>query len=207
MLEKASLTKALIAGSKRQSFTLLESLLAITVAAMAGSAVLAGVYAALQSADLSLRQVVALGLAEQLVDEVYGCRYSETDAAAYTLNLGPEYPEGLSGTRLAFDDVDDYHGVVCQPPTDRWGVPVGRDDGTGGTRWPPLAVNWPPLEAIRLECSVGYVRKDDLRQPVSIGAVSDFRAVEVRASFRLPNGTTVPLGRLRRVVAFLPPLQ
>ncbi len=193
-------------AARRQSFSLVESLLAIAVAAMAGSAVLAGVYAAVHSAELSIRQAVALAIAEQWLDEIYGSRYSEGELAPYTLALGPEFQERAGSTRAAYDDLDDYHGLVCQPPTDRWGVRIGRDDGAGTSRWEALAVNWPLLDAVRVECSVSYARKDDFRRPVSAGSVSDYRAIEVTVSFRQPDGTFVPVGRLRRIAAYLPRL-
>lgn len=190
----------------RQSFTLIESLLAVAIAALAGAAVLGGVYAALSTADLAFRQALAVGLAEQLMDEIYGSAYSEGESAPYTLTLGPGKQEALAGNRAFFDDLDDYHRLSCEPPVDRWGIPVGRDDGRGSTRLQDFWVDSGFLNAIRLDCTVSYVRKDDFRQPTPAGTVSDYRAVEVQASYRAADGTLRPLCRLRRIAAYIPRL-
>ncbi|MCS7239500.1 MAG: hypothetical protein NZ899_14720 [Thermoguttaceae bacterium] len=173
---------------------------------MAGAAVLGGVYATLYTAELALRQAIALGVAEQLMDEIYGSSYSEGESNPYSLTLGPGKDETASGTRALYDDVDDYHRLVCEPPVDRWGIRLGQDDGRGSFRFPGLRLDSGFVNAIRLECRVSYVRKDDFRQPVASGSASDYRAIEITASYRAADGTLRPLCQLQRLVAYIPRL-
>jgi hypothetical protein len=179
-------------------------MVAIALAALAGAAVLGGVYAALQTGQQAVLQTIAQGIAEQWLDEILGSTYSEAGAAPYTLLLGPEGSERTAGTRALFDDVDDYHLYTCVPPADRWGTPLGHDIGNGDFRPPALSVTWPPLGRFQVESTVTYVRKQDLGQPCAAGNISDYRAVEVQVFLQDPDGRLKPLCRLRRVVAFVP---
>ena len=190
----------------RRSFTLVESLIAIGLTAMAGAAVLAGVYAALHTGQTMLLEVVATGLAEQWMDEIFGCRYHEKGGNPYSLLLGPETGEKVGQSRRFFVDADDYHGLTVEPPLERWGIPLGRDDGKGGERHPALVVNWPFLERFSIRSQVRYVRKEGLGEAVSPGSFSDYRAVEVEVGFRQGSSGVEPVYRLRRVTAYLPPL-
>ena len=188
------------------SFTLVESLIAIGLTAMAGAAVLAGVYAALHTGQRMLLEAVATGLAEQWMDEIFGCRYHELGGNPYSLLLGPDIGEKMGQSRCFFDDLDDYHELLVEPPLDRWGIPLGHDGGKGGKRHPALVGNWPFLKRFSIRSQVRYVRKEALGESLSPGSFSDYRAIEVEVGLRQASGGVEPLCRLRRVTAYLPPL-
>jgi type II secretory pathway pseudopilin PulG len=191
---------------QRRSFTLVESLVAIALMAMAGAAVLAGVYASVHTGQTMLLEAVAIGLAEQWMDEILGCRYHELGGNPYSINFGPEAGEKAGTSREFFDDVDDYHGLVVEPPADRWGIPLGHEDGKGGKRHPALVVPWTVLRQFSVRSVVGYVRKEALGEALAPGSLSDYRAVEVEVGLRQSPHGVEPLCRLRRVTAYLPPL-
>jgi hypothetical protein len=67
---------------------------------------------ATRSAESIGNRAVALGLADDLMSEILQLPYSDPDS---TPTMGAETGE-TTGTRYAFDDVDDYHGWSEQPP-------------------------------------------------------------------------------------------
>ncbi|GEM_PF-620681 len=195
-----------VGGSNRRSFTLVEAMVSLSLMAIAGSAALLGIQSALQSSEWALYQVIALGLAEQMIDEVAGARYMELGANPYDTNFRPGWDEAALGTREIFDDTDDYHNVNDSPPLDRWGIPLGSDDGTRGKRHPGLIVGQEILRSFRVNVAVYYVARENLSVRLPPGAVSDFRAIEVTVTHTDPRGRVRPLCTLRRIVAYVQPL-
>ena len=189
------------------AFTLVEALIAISITAVAASVLLLGVHASLQTTDETLEQTVALGMAEQLLDEILGARYHAVGVDGYQINFGPSWYESYGSGRERYDDVDDYHGLRIEPPEDLWGVPLGTDDGQGGQRHPNFRAPAALLDRCRQEVDVYYVNESDLASPLPHGQVSDYRAVEVRILVVDPDGGTRPLASLRRVVAYVPPIE
>jgi len=188
------------------AFTLVEALLAISVAALAGSVLLLGISSSLQMADEALQQALADGMAQQLMDEVVGGRYHGVGVGPYQITFSPSAYELAGSARERYDDVDDYDGVRSQPPTDPWGIELGRDDGVGGERHPNFQA--PPgfFDKWRQEVDVYYVGQSDLSTALAGGQVSDYRAVVVRIVYVDPERGERVLAELRRVVAYVPPL-
>ena len=58
----------------------------------------------------------------------------------------------------------------------------------------------------RQEIDVYYVDESDLTTRLPWSQTSDYRAVEVRIFKDLPEGGSRELARLRRVVAYVPPM-
>ena len=191
---------------KRGAFTLVEALVAVAVTAMAGSVLLLGLNGSVQSTHEAMRQTIAQGIADQLADEVVGCRYMAVGVTPYQITLGPSGSESATGTRELFNDVDDFHGFTAQPPEDPWGVPLGEDDGAGGERHPAFQLPEGYFDRWREEVKVYYVDGGDLTSPLPHGQTSDYRLVEVRVLYERPEGGTRELARVRRVVAYVPPL-
>ena len=188
------------------AFTLVEALLAISLAALAGSVLLLGVSSSLQMSDEALQQVLADGMAQQLMDEVVGGRYQAVGIGPYQISFSPSaYELGGSG-RERYDDIDDYHGLRSQPPTDLWGVELGKDDGEGGERHPNFQGPAGFFDNWRQEVDVCYVGRSDLTTALATGQVSDYRAVVVRIVYVDPERGERVLAELRRVVAYVPPL-
>lgn len=190
----------------RAAFTLVEALVAISITAIAASVLLLGVHASVQTTEEGLRQTIALGMAEQLLDEVLGARYHAVGVDGLQISLGPSSWERQGSGRERYDDVDDYHGVRAQPPEDLWGIELGTDDGEGDARHPNFCAPAGLLDPWRQEIDVYYVDESNLTVRLPAGQVSDYRAVEVRIYYNASNGGSRELAHLRRVVAYLPPL-
>ncbi len=189
----------------RAGFTLIEALVAVSITAIAGSILLLGTTTSLQATDDSLRRTIALGLAEQLLDEVLGARYMEYGTSPYQTPLLSGSDEAATGTRELFDDVDDYNGVLAQPPEDLWGVPLGTEGTAGLQRHPNFQLPPEFFDRWRQEVSVYYVSESDLATPLADGQTSDYRAVDVRIVRDDPQRGVQELARLRRVVSYVPP--
>jgi type II secretory pathway pseudopilin PulG len=189
-----------------RAFTLVEALLSISVAALAGSVLLLGITTSVQTTDEALQQTIADGMAQQLMDEVVGGRYMEFGCTPYDTVLQPDAAEAVTGTRQAFDDIDDYNAVRSQPPTDLWGIVLGQDDGEGGERHPAFQAPAAFFDHWREEIDVYYVGEADLSTPLPAGQLSDYRAVVVRIVYADPQQGERVLSELRRVVAYVPPL-
>ena len=189
------------------AFTLVEALVAISITAIAASVLVLGIHTSLQTTDEGLQQTIALGMAEQLLDEVLGARYHAVGVDGYQVSFGPSWYERLGSGRERYDDIDDYHALRIQPPEDLWGVRLGTDDGQGGQRHPNFRAPAGLLDVWRQEVDVYYVDESDLASPLPYGQVSDYRAVEVRILVVDPGRGTRQLASLRRVVTYVPPLE
>lgn len=190
----------------RKAFTLIEAVVAMAITVIAGSALLLGIHAALQTTDEALEQTVAQGMAEQLMDEVLGARYSAVGEDGYSVNLGRSGYEATGPGRQRYNDIDDYNGVRVQPPEDLWGIKLGADDGEGDVRHPGFVAPSGFLNEWRQEIDVYYVDPNNLDNRLPYGQVSDYRAVEVRIYHVDSERGRRELARLRRVVAYVPPL-
>ncbi len=160
-------------------FTLIEALVAISITALAGSVLLLGVHASLQSTEDALRQTIASGLAQHLMNEVVGAPSIEA--------------------------IDEYDGFESQPPGDAWGVALGTDDGKGGQRPPSLQMPAGLLAQYAWEVRIHRVDPADLTARLAAGAPSDYRLVEVRVTCNAPNTAPRELARLQSVVAHVSP--
>ena len=191
----------------RPAFTLVEALVAIAFAAMAGSALLLSTTSAVQTTVTSQEQIVGLAVAQQLMDEILGNAYVNNAGSAYGSPIVPDRGVVSGVSRQNFNNIGDFNGYTCQPPTDPWGIALGQDDGAGGKRNPNfqapvgLMTNW------QQQVSVYYVSATNLTAALPGGQTSDYRAVEVRVNCVYPNGSTRQLAMVRRVIAYVPPLQ
>jgi prepilin-type N-terminal cleavage/methylation domain-containing protein len=188
----------------RRGFTLVEVMTAMTIMAIAGTTLMVSLASSAATTTDALDRQVAAGLVQQLLDEICGMRYMEGGGGAYdSPPLGPGSPETAAGARREYDDIDDYNGVATSPPTDRWGITLGNDDGKGGTR--PTAFQLPSghFAGWKQHVSVQYVAENNLSTPLSSGT-SSFRLITVRITNDLPAGGAVELARATRLVAYVP---
>ncbi|MEE8452850.1 MAG: type II secretion system protein [Thermoguttaceae bacterium] len=198
------------------AFTLVEAMLAIAFTAMAGSVLLLGIGGSVQTTSDALHETVAQGMAQQLMDEVLGGRYAELGSDGYAVTLGPSAEETGGAGRELFDDIADYNLLRTRPPQDPWGIDLGKEDGQGSTRhvdfWAPADRAGADVGRIsffagwRQEVDVYYVAESDLTLRLPAGQWSDYRAVEVRIVQEVAGGSLRELAKLRRVVAYVPPL-
>lgn len=92
-------------------FTLVESLTALVVLSAAVAAILTPVIAAVEQKQRTAKQVVAVMLAEQLIEECLG---QESFSIQDPIELGPS---GDEPWRDLYDENSDYHGVTEGPGT------------------------------------------------------------------------------------------
>jgi len=188
------------------AFTLVEATITIAIAAIAGSALLLGSTASIQTTDEAMQRAIADGIARQLIDEILGNRYAEPGAGGHQVSFGPNSWESSGSGRERYDDIDDYHAIRTIPPEDPYGIELGKDDGEGGLRHANFQVPADFLESWRQEVDVYYVSESDLTTRLPLGKTTDYRVVEVRVYRNDPTGGDRELARLRRVIAYVPPM-
>lgn len=190
--------------SRRRAFTLVEAVIAVAITALAGSVLLLAVESCLTTTAEATERTLAEGLAEQLLEEIFSRRYAEPGANPITGTLGKDASETSGNARLLFDDTDDYHGYVSQPPRDPWGNTHGQGDDAGGLRHANFHLPDGMLANWRQQVEVYFVNANDLSQRLTNGT-SAYRAVEVTIQHVQRDGTLRPLANRRRVYAYLPP--
>ena len=178
-------------------------MVAASITGMAGVAILLGVNAALQSTTTAMEQTVALGMAQQLMDELASKRYAEVPTNPYDSPLGPTGSEAAGPGRSQYTNIGDFNGLSSMPAVDPWGIPLGTDDGQGGVRHPNLQAagyfaNW------QQSAEVYYVDPTNLANRLTSGQTSSYRAVEVHIFVQDTSGALRPVLTLRRVFAYVP---
>ncbi|MBW3598544.1 MAG: type II secretion system GspH family protein [Planctomycetes bacterium] len=192
------------ATGSRPAFTLIEAMVALSLTALAGAAILLTIETSLNAADQALEQTVAVGMAEQLLDEVAGAMYIQPGGDPRAFPLGPSAWEAQGAGRSRYNDNGDYDGFAAQPPQDRWGQPLGSEDDDGGLRPPGFRAPSGSLNGWRRSVEVYYLDPDDLSARLAAGQTSDYRAVEVVISRETADGQFREIARRRRTLAYLP---
>jgi prepilin-type N-terminal cleavage/methylation domain-containing protein len=188
----------------RRGFTLIEAMTAMTIMAIAGSTLLMGLASNSSTTRDALERAIAAGMAKQLLDEISGMMYIEPGGSAYDpMPLGPGSPEISAGARRQFDDIDDYHNIRTTPPTDRWGVTLGTDDGRQATRNASFQVPTGYFTGWKQWVDVQYVSETNFTTPLTSGT-SNYRRIRVQVLVEQADGTTRTLADLSRVVTYVP---
>lgn len=187
----------------RTGFTLVEAMAALTIISVAASALLLGISSTLESTTSAVEQAIAHGIAQQLLDEIAAAQYREPGSGPYGA-LGPGGSERNGADRTAFDDIDDYHGLRTQPPTDRFGIPLGEDNGAGGRRPERQRVASAYFSRWRQEVDVYYVNESNFSLPAA--GASDYKAVHVRIVREDPVRGRQQLVHLTRIFSNVPSL-
>ena len=151
-------------------FSLVEVMVAISIMAIAGSALLWGVSGAMQTTDDNLQQALALGMAQQLMDEILGARYHAIGSNAYEYPMGASSWEKSGLGRERYNDIDDYNGLRCSPPIEIYGTAIGTGDGSGGLRHPGFRVAQDYFRNWRQEINVSYVNAGDFSVNLPAGS-------------------------------------
>jgi prepilin-type N-terminal cleavage/methylation domain-containing protein len=200
------MNRELHSTSERHGFTLVEALVAISIMAIAGSALLWGVAGAMQTTDDNLQEALAIGMAQQLMDEIVGNRYHAAGGGAYEYPMGASSWEKSGQGRERYNDIDDYNGQRYSPPIEYRGTAIGTGDDTGDLRHPSFRVGQDYFRNWRQEIDVFYVDPNDFSNNLSAGSRSDYRAVEVRIVRDDPDSDPRVLAELRQVVSYVPPM-
>ncbi|MCE9553504.1 MAG: hypothetical protein K8T91_09030 [Planctomycetes bacterium] len=189
---------------RRGAFSLAESLMAITLTSIAGGAILLGLASSAQTTRNVMDRGMATGMAAQLIDEALGCRYASVGAGAYQVGLGPNTYEMQGTGRERYDDVDDFEGVVSQPPKDEYGITLGLGNDAGGQRHPNFRLPSNYFSGWRQEVNVYYVSEANPSVRLTGSSTSNLRAVEVRIYRDDGTRGRELLDTVRRVVAYVP---
>lgn len=160
----------------------------------------------MQTTDDNLQQALAIGMAQQLMDEIVGNRYHAVGGDGYEYPMSASSWEKSGDGRERFNDIDDYNGLRCSPPIELYGTAIGTGDGTGDLRHPNFRVAQDYFQDWRQEVDVYYVDPNDFSKNLSSGSRSDYRAVEVRIVRDAPDSDPRILAELRQVVSYVPPL-
>ena len=187
----------------RTGFTLVEALVSITIAAIASSALCLGLIGSLNTAQHTLEQSIANGIAEQLIDEVLGQTYC-TGGDPRQATLGPDAWESAGTHRERFNDIDDYAGIFAAPPKDKYGITLGSENGTGGLRNVNFRAPSTFLAKWREEIDIYYVSESNTATKVTTSPYSYMRAIEVRI-YSVESGVKRLITTVRRVHGYVPP--
>jgi len=194
----------------RSGFTLVEALVAISLIAICGAALLLGTDLVLDSSTRVVKEKIARGLANQLIDEILGLPYVEKGEPALQQwwQLGPEAGERTSPVvRNAFDDADDYCVLSMHPPTDEFAIELGLGDEQGGLRHPNFRVRDNYFDDWQVFLVIWHADESDLSANLTgQTSVSNFRAIEVSIRKYNDDGTWQELTKVRRVFGYVPPL-
>ena len=212
-------------ASGRSGFSMVEALLGVTIATIAGAAMLTSVGAAVSATQESKNSNVARALADQLMDEIAGVRFP---APGLQLALS-------AADRSSFEDIDDYSGLIDMPPRTRAGQLIGSeslqtDNGSidrptqtvvdavcsaRGGRSHEISIDRPTqtvvdaayMQRFGRSVSVERVEPDAYGSWNVLSAHTDHRRVTVNVWYADYNNNMVPLARVTRVfsnVAFTP---
>jgi len=186
----------------RSAFTLLESLVALVLCALAAAALTMGMTTSIQTTEYGLQQEIATGIAEQLADEIVGKLYYPSGGDPYSSYLGPEAYEAAV-PRAGYDDADDFDDFTATPPESPLEVTLGEDDGQGAQRHPNFRLTPSHFEDWREEVDVYFVSESDPSVRLAGSDTSGLRAVEV--SIYYDDGVSEKkLTSVRRLIGYVP---
>lgn len=189
----------------RAGFTLTEALVALSLTAMAGAVLLVSAQSALDTGDEALEQTIALGMAQQLIDEALGATYCAKDASPTDTFLGRNsYEDGGLG-RERYSDTDDYNGLRISPAEDRFGSTLGTGNGAGTARHANFRLRSNYFTNWRQEVDIYYVSDSNPSVRLTGTSTSNSRAVEVRITRTDSAGRRRELAKVRRVYSYVQP--
>lgn len=190
--------------ANRRGFTLAEVMLSMALLSIASAALLMGTSAGVQTTDESIRDMIAKGLAQQLLDEVSGKRYMEAGTTPTQWPMGPGSDEMGGPGRSPFDDIDDYDNFTAQPVKDRWNITMGTDEGDGTARDTAFQMSAGYFNRWHEQVDVDYVASSALSTPLASGSTSYYRRVRVRVFYDDPFAGTLTLADISRVFTYVP---
>ncbi|MCA9018664.1 MAG: prepilin-type N-terminal cleavage/methylation domain-containing protein [Planctomycetaceae bacterium] len=112
--------------SCRTGFTLIESLVSVTITAIAGAALFSAIGASLGTSYSAMNHNIGTGLADQMLEELAAVRFP----------VASDTRPGFRNTREYFDDLDDYDSWTSTPPENKQGYTLGMEPTTILERYP-----------------------------------------------------------------------
>ena len=175
----------------RRGFSMVESLMAVAITAIAGAALLTSISAAVRSSTDSTHAVVARGLAVRLMDEIAASEFPPDT------NTTPS-----RWTRSEFNDIDDYNNWSSRPPITKTGQWLGAEGETTfgfSFRSPQLRPDWQFLYRFTREVQVERVAPAGTNGWTVISGSTNFRRVFVRVKYTDGLNNTVTLAENSRI--------
>ncbi|QDT45964.1 hypothetical protein Pan241w_60920 [Gimesia alba] len=160
--------------SRRNGLTLVESLVSVTITAIAGVALFSAIGASLGASYSTLNHNVGTGLADQMLEELAAVRFpTSSDTRPHS-----------TANRKDFDDLDDYHNWSASPPTNKNGYPLGEEPVTILelyliTRPSLLVPDTSFLDRLTREVSVERIKHDSSSGWVETNEETNFRRITV----------------------------
>ncbi|WP_425617873.1 hypothetical protein NA78x_001563 [Anatilimnocola sp. NA78] len=190
--------------SLRTAFSLIEALVALTITSLAGSVMLLAIESCLTSTSDAVDQMIADGLANQMLDEISLRRFMAAGDNPLTIS-GPNATETNGSGRERYDDIDDYKAFTAKPAKGIWGEGLGTGNDSGGTRNANFTVPASYFTNWRQKVEVYSVSATDHSVRLTGSSTSFYRAAEVTVEYVHADGRVIPLAKRRRVYAYLPP--
>jgi len=171
----------------KKGFTFVEIIMALAVISIGIIGIVSLFSTALRAVNKDKVKLLSSFIAKDLIDEMLAKQWQESGGGSI---LGPETGETRSGTtaNTIFDDIDDYNGLVEQPPLTITGNPMDGSTPPGETE--PL----PNYSFFRREALVEYVDKDTLvaPDPVPNNYVTEYKRVSVSVDYATNNDFNNP---------------
>lgn len=165
---------------------------------------LLAVESCLTSTTEAVDQLIADGMANQLLDEISLKRFMANGDTPLSIS-GPSSYETSGNGRERFNDLDDCKNFSARPAEGIWGETLGTGNDSGGNGKRELYASQYAV------CQLAAAGRDLFCQPDQSFAKTDwlrmsyYRAVEVTIEYVRADGGVIPLAKRRRVYAYMPP--
>ena len=178
----------------RRGFTLVESLIAVSLTTLACGALLTTIGSTVQISTDSTYTVIAQGMADQLMDEMASVKFPHTTDV---LTM-------VSGTvRAIFNNLDDYNGWNASPPQTRDGMTLGTERmmmGNSSVQRPTDFQADPRfVSRFRQQVTVEKIAEDTGGAWIVVTSVTPLRRVTVTISYTDARNQTKVLAVQTRV--------
>ncbi|QDV54041.1 type IV pilus modification PilV family protein [Gimesia fumaroli] len=188
--------------SRRNGLTLVESLVSVTITAIAGVALFSAIGASLGASYSSLNHNVGTGLTDQMLEELSAVRFpTSSDTRPHS-----------TANRKDFDDLDDYHNWSDSPPSSKNGYPLGQEPVTILERYlitrPSLLIpDTSFLDRLSREVTVERIRHDSSSGWVVTNDETGFRRVTVTIKLAMTTDTdsrSHTISEASRIFSYVP---
>ncbi|QDU00309.1 type IV pilus modification PilV family protein [Gimesia aquarii] len=192
--------KVWLQRSRRTGFTLIESLVAVTITAIAGAALFSAIGSSLGSTYSALNKTIGTGLTDQLLNELAAVRFPTSS----------DTRPARTSSRKDFDDLDDYHNWSASPPVNKDGFALGNEPITILERYPIarpsiLIPDTEFLSRLTREVTVERIRPDNVAGWIVTTDETDFRRVTVRTKLAVSSSApSHTISEATRIFSYVP---
>lgn len=192
--------------SLHQGFSLMEAVVAMTIVAIAGSVLLLGVEATLESVVEQEEVIVADGIARQMLDEIQGQNWVDPAlrGSPYQNSLSASADELAAPGRSKFDDTDDYNNYVATPPVNIAGAMLSSTDSSGDVLPDAFRPSSSKLTNWRCEVEVAYVSETDHATQLADNNPTNYRVIICRVYRQNLDDTWREVVQRERIISYIP---